>query len=152
LASRQRTGGIITSMDSSRVAVGLFLVGWLVLGIGLVVDVSRGGPESTLRGYLADLEAQRTEAALAVMAPEAAARWRDFIEFQQYNRYEVVSIATRSPSLLESLAQGRPWRATQATLVADVLEPSGVRWRGSTIVPLDFVDGRWMLLRPPFAG
>ena len=138
-------------MRGAHAAIGLLGLGWLVLFVGLAADVSRGGPESTLRGYLADLEAQRMEATLAVMAPEAAVRWGDFIEFQQYNRYEVVSIATRSPSLLESLAQGRPWRATQATLVADVLEPSGVRWRGSTIVPVDFVDGRWTLLRPPFA-
>jgi hypothetical protein len=139
-------------MYGARVGVGLFIVGWLVLGLGLVVDVQRGGPEATIRGYLGDLEARRVEAALAALAPEAAARWRDFVEFQQFNRYEVVSIAVRSPSVLESLTQGRPWRATQATLVADVFEPSGARWRGSTIVPVDFVDGRWVLLRPPFAS
>ena len=138
-------------MAGLRVAFGLLLAGWLVLAGGLVVDARRGSPEATLRGYLADLEARRTEAALAALAPDAAARWRDFVEFQQFNRYRVVSIAVRSPSLLESLTQRRAWRATEVTLVADISEPSGVEWRGSTVVPVDFVDGRWMLLRPPFA-
>jgi len=127
------------------------VAGWLALASGLVVDARRGSPEATLRAYLADLEARRTEAALAALAPDAAARWRDFIEFQQFNRYRVVSVAVRSPSLLESFTQHRAWRATEATLVADISEPSGIEWRGSTVVPLDFVDGRWVLLRPPFA-
>ena len=132
-------------------APALLLVGWLVLGLGLVIDAARGGPEAVLRGYLADLEGRRVEAALGALAPGAAERWRDFVEFQQFNRYRVVSIALRSPSLVESLTRGRPWRVTEATLVADIVEPSGVEWRGSTVVPVDFVDGRWVLLRAPFA-
>jgi hypothetical protein len=138
-------------MAGLRAVLGLLLAGWLVLAGGLVADARRGSPEATLRGYLADLEARRTEAALAALTPDAAARWREFVEFQQFNRYRVVSVAVRSPSPLESLTEHRAWRATVATLVADISEPSGIEWRGSTMVPLDFVDGRWVLLRPPFA-
>ena|SRR5438874_1864141 len=138
-------------MAGLRAALGLLLIGWLALAAGLVADARRGSPEATLRGYLADLEARRTEAALAALAPEAVARWRDFVEFQQFNRYRVVSVAVRSPSLLESLARRRAWRATEATLVADISEPSGIEWRGTTVVPVDLVDGRWVLSKPPFA-
>ena len=138
-------------MLAARIAIGLLVLGWMLLPVLLLVDARRGSPEGTLRAYLADLEAHRTEAALAALAPDAAARWRDFVEFQQFNRYRVVSVAVRSPSLLESLRSGRPWRTTQATLIADIDEPSGLRWRGSTVVPVDFAAGRWLLLRPPFA-
>jgi hypothetical protein len=130
----------------------LLLVGWLVLFVGLVVDTRRSGPEPMLRGYLSDLQDQRVDKALTALTPAAADQWHDFLEFQQFNRYQVVSIAVRSPSVLESLSQGAPWRPTQATMVADILEPSGVRWRGSTIVPLTYVDGRWSMTRPPFAN
>jgi hypothetical protein len=140
----------MTSMRPVTLALGLFVVGWLALAIGLVIDARRGGPEATLRGYLADVEAHRVEEALAVLSPDGG-RWRDFVELQQFNRYEVVSIAVRSPSVIETLVLRRPWQATQATLVADVFEPSGIRWRGSTVVPVDQIDGRWLLLRPPFA-
>jgi hypothetical protein len=133
------------------VALGLLAVGWLALGAGLALEARRGSPEAALRGYLADLEGRRTEAALAALSTDTAQHWRDFVEFQQFNRYQVVSIAVRSPSLLESLAGGRPWRATEATVVADILEPSGIRWRGSTVVPVELIDGRWLLKRPPFA-
>jgi hypothetical protein len=129
----------------------MLMLGWLALALGLLADARRGSPEPTIRQYLADLEAHRTDAALAALAPEAAGRWRDFVEFQQFNRYSVISLAVRSPSLLECLVDRRPWTATQATLVADVLEPSGIRWRGSTLVPVISRDGGWLLERPPFA-
>jgi len=132
-------------------SLALLGLGWLILAIGLLADARRPSPEGTLRGYLLDLQSQQLEAALAALTPREAARWRDFLEFQQFNQYELISIAVRSPSLLESLSAGTPWRGTQATLVADIVEPSGVRWRGSTIVPMEYVDGRWFLDRPPFA-
>jgi hypothetical protein len=141
----------MVAVSGARVALGLSVLGWLALLAGLVAEARRGSPEAALRGYLADLEGRRTEAALAALSPETALRWRDFVEFQQFNRYQVVSIAVRWPSLLESLVVGRPWRATEATLVADIVEPSGTQWRGSTVVPVDLVDGRWLLKRPPFA-
>ena len=132
-------------------SLSLLTLGWLVLALGLLVDARRPSPEGALRAYLADLQSQRLDAALAALTPSAAARWRDFLEFQQFNHYEVVSVAIRSPSLLESLTAGLPWRPTEVTLVADILEPSGIRWRGSTVVPVDYVAGRWLLARPPFA-
>jgi hypothetical protein len=136
----------------TRIILPLLLVGWLVLGIGLLADSRRGSPEPTVRRYLADLQAHRLEAALAALAPAAAERWRGFVEFQQFNRYQVVSIAVRSPSPLESIATGRAWQATRLTLVVDVEEPSGLRWRGSTLVPVARrPDQSWLLERPPFA-
>ena len=138
-------------MSGALMAFALLALGWLALAAGFVAEARRGSPEAALRGYLADLEGRRTEAALAVLSPETAQGWRDFVEFQQFNQYRVVSIAVRSPSVLESLVGGRPWRPTEATLVADIVEPSGIRWRGSTVVPVDLVDGRWLLKRPPFA-
>lgn len=134
--------------DLPRLCLGL---GWLVLALGLIIDARRPSPEPTLRTYLADLEAHRTEAASTALSPEAAARWADFVEFQQFNRYEIVSIAVRSPSLVASLLERRPWLPTEATLIADIAEPSGIRWRGSTVVPFESVGGDWTLLRAPFA-
>jgi hypothetical protein len=136
---------------TTRLALGALGLGWLVLVAGLVVDFRRDSPEATIRRYLADLGAERVELALAALTPAARARWHDFIDFQQHNRYNVVSIATRSASLLSSMVQGSPWRATQVTLIVDILEPSGQRWRGSTVVPVEWRDGRWWIERPPFA-
>ena len=134
-----------------RAALGLLALGWAILGIGLVADARRGGPEATLRQYLADLEGRGVDEALAALEPDVRDRWRDFLEFQQFNRYGPPSIAVRSPSLIEAFRNGGDWRPHQVTLVADILEPSGVRWRGSTLVPVRFADGRWYLGRPPFA-
>jgi hypothetical protein len=136
---------------TTRLALGALALGWLVLVAGLAVDFRRNSPEGTIRRYLADLGAERVEPALAALTPAASVRWRNFVDFQQHNRYDVVSIAVRSPSLLSSLIQGSAWRATQVTLIVDVLEPSGDRWRGSTIVPAEWRDGRWWIERPPFA-
>jgi hypothetical protein len=133
------------------VVLTLLAASWLVLGLGLLVDARRGSPEPMVRAYLSDLEAHDISAAQAALEPSVVERWRDFLNFQQFNRYRVLSVAVRSPSLLESLTRGRPWRATELTLVADIQEPDGQTWRGSTVVPLAFVDGRWLMLRPPFA-
>lgn len=141
----------VHDVNGARIAALLLGLGWLALGAGLLADIQRGSPEGAIRQYLADLEGRRVEAALAALTPRAAARWRAFVEFQQQNHYEVVSVAVRSPSLLEALSNGRDWRPDQVTLVVEVREPSGLRWRGSTLVPVDFADGRWLLARPPFA-
>jgi hypothetical protein len=136
-------------LNPGLLALGL---GWLTLAVGLLADAARPGPEPLLRGYLADLQAQRLSAAFESLAPERREAWRSFLEFQQHNRYQVQSIAVRSPSLLESLSSGRPWLADQATLVVEVTEPSGLRWRGSTVVPLSYRDGRYVMERPPFGS
>lgn len=138
-------------MRSLLAPLALLALGWAVLTLGLWADARRGSPEPALRRYLADLEGHRVPEAAAALEPSERARWADFLDFQQFNRYEVVSIAVRSPSLLEVAGTGRAWRATEATLVADITEPSGTRWRGSTVVGLRFADGRWYLDRPPFA-
>jgi hypothetical protein len=135
----------------TRVALGLLIIGWCALAASLLVDARRDGPESLLRSYLANLGAQRADEAARALTPAALARWGDFVEFQQFNRYEVVSIATRSPSLAETALFGVPWRATQATVVLDVFEPSGTTWRASTVVPVVWQDGRWWIERPPLA-
>ena len=134
-----------------RAALGLLALGWVALGVGLVADARRGGPEATLREYLADLEGRRVDEALAALEPDVRDRWRDFLEFQQFNRYGPPNIAVRSPSPIEAFRDGVDWRPNQVTLLADVLEPSGIRWRGSTLVPVRYADGRWSLARPPFA-
>jgi hypothetical protein len=124
----------------------------LVLVVGLAADGRRAGPEAVARQYFADLEAQRLEDALAALSPAAVERWGDFVRLQQSNRYEVVSVAVRSPSLLESLTRGRAWQPNQLTLVVEVREPSDLRWRGSTLVPVARrPEGGWALERPPFA-
>jgi hypothetical protein len=137
--------------DARFVALALLAVGWLVLALGQVVDARRGGPEPMVRAYLTDLEAHDLASAQATLEPSVVERWRDFLGFQQFTRYHVLSVAVRSPSLLESFSSGRPWRANELTLVADIQEPDGRTWRGSTVVPLEFVSGRWLMLRPPFA-
>lgn len=139
-------------MRASRLAWALLALGWLTLLVGQLADTLRGSPEPAVRRYLADLESHQIERALAALTPEAAARWRDFVEFQQYNRYQVIGVAVRSPSLLASFLQGVPWRADQVTLVVDVTEPSGIRWRASTIVPVRYEQGRWLIERPPLAS
>ena len=138
----------VRALTGSLVLLGL---GWAVLLVGLWADARRGSPEPAIRQYLADLQNHRVEAALEALQPAVRERSREFIDFQQFNRYEIVSVAVRSPSLLAVAATGVPWRATQATLVADIIEPSGVRWRGSTLLDLTYAEGRWYIDKPPFA-
>ena len=133
-------------------AISVLTLGWLVLVLGLVAETIRPNPDPTIRAYLADLEARRVDQALTALTPDAATRWREHVELQQFNEYRVVSIAARSPSIVESLTRGQPWLATQATLIVDVSEPSGLTWRGSTIVPLEYANGSWRLREPPFAS
>ena len=138
-------------MRTWKASLALVAIGWAVLGLGLCADARRPSPEPTVRRYLDDLENHRLAEASAALEPSDRQHWDDFLGFQQFNRYSVVSIAVRSPSLLEVATTGRPWLATRATLVADITEPSGTRWRGSTLVDLRYADGRWYLARPPFA-
>ena len=133
------------------ISVALLGLGWAALALGVWADGRRGSPEPALRQYLDDLENHRLAEASAAIEPDERQRWSDFLDFQQFNRYAVVSIAVRSPSLLDVVARGQAWQANKATLVADIVEPSGVRWRGSTVVGLRYADGRWYLERPPFA-
>jgi hypothetical protein len=135
----------------SRAALAIWLLLVLALGADMVLEPSRA-PEAAVRRYLAELEAGHVEAALSALTPDAVARWRDFVLFQRLNHYEVVSVAVRSTSLLDALTGQRPWQPDQATLVVDVTEPSGVQWRGSTLIPLRRDEGRWRLARPPFAA
>ncbi len=139
-------------MRRLRLSLTLLALAWVVLVGGLVLDRSRPGPEPTIRAYLADLQSHRLDDALEALSPPVRDRWRDFLEFQQFNHYEVVSVAVRSPSPLDVLLGRRPWQPTEATLVVDVVEPSGLRWRGSTLVPVSYAGGRWYLLRPPLAS
>lgn len=131
-------------------AAALWLLVLAAWAAGLLLEPSRG-PDASIRRYLAELEAGRVEAALAMLTPDAEARWRDFVVFQRANRYEVVGVAVATTSLLDALGGAGFWRPSQATLVVDVIEPSAVRWRGSTLVPLRWEHGRWRLERPPFA-
>ena len=77
---------------ATRLALGALGLGWLLLMAGLAVDSRRDGPEATIRRYLADLGAERIDQALAGVDPAATFRWRDFVDFQQHNRYEVLAL------------------------------------------------------------
>jgi hypothetical protein len=125
----------------------------VVLGVGAVADVlSRSaGVEGTVRRYFSALEVGDVDGALSTLATPVRERDVAFVENGVGNRYRVVGVAVRQPSLLARFAGLAPG-PNQVTVFLDVTQQmDDARWQAGPTVGVREQDGRWVLERPPLA-
>ena len=113
-------------------------------------ETSKRAPEGTARAYLAAVEAHDLDAALATIAPEARDGARERIQLQLGNRYRIETLVLGQPSVLDRWL-GRPLAPAWASVLADVTDKGGDRWKSTSTAELVERDGSWYLVRPLFA-
>ncbi len=107
--------------------------------------------ESVVRSYFAAMEAGDVDRALAALAPPVADRDVAFVENGIGNRYRVMGIAVRQPSLVAQLG-GAPAGPTEVTVFLDITQAADeARWQAGPRVDVREIGGRWYLARPPLA-
>jgi hypothetical protein len=133
---------------------------WLLTGVLLVAVAAAvlglevvGRPESSVeasvRRYADAVGNSDLDAALAEIAPDQRATWRDWIDGQLGNIYEVRGIAVRAPSVLERLRTHAGAGPTEVTTVIDVDRAFPDQYyQGTTRVPVEQVGGVWYLAQP----
>jgi len=137
-------------MRATRLALGLLALCAAAALLGPLWEAGRRGPELSVRAYLAAVEREDLTAALETIAPQARAAAEARVANQLGNQYRVEVVALGSPSLL-ARALGAPDTRARATVLATVEPRVGAPWRSTSVVELVRLDGRWLLLEPPFA-
>lgn len=121
----------------------LALVALAIVGVQ-VWDRPEAAVEGSVRRYAAAMQAADVDAALAEIAPDRRARWKDWVQGQSGNVYDVTGIAVRAPWLL-----GRP---TDVTVDIDVNRGySDEFYQATPRVGVEEADGRWYLAAPLLA-
>lgn len=102
-----------------------------------------------LHVYFRAVEQRDLAGALGYLVPEQRIWWREFVENQLGNHYEIVSISVQSPSLLAQLSGHESGFPTEATLMIAINPGRSDGWRATTRVPLAQAEGRWLMPEPP---
>jgi len=135
------------------ISLSLLIVSVIVVAASAIEDL-RGrsmSPEATVRRYFSALEAADVDTALEQIAPAARDAQTRFIENGAGNKYRVVGIAVRTPSLLDRF-RGAPSTPEDITVFVSVTEVvSGDEWQATPRVPLVQENDRWYLARAPLA-
>lgn len=100
--------------------------------------------EAGVRRYAVAVRGSDLDAALAEIAPSQREVWRDWVQGQLGNVYDVTGIAVRAPWLL-----GQPVEVT-ANLDINRGYP-GEFYQASPHVAVEQADGRWYLAAPLLA-
>ena len=107
-------------------------------------DRPEAAVEGSVRRYAVAVSSGDLDGAMAEIAPEQRARWREWVQSQLGNVYDVTGIAVRAPWLL-----GRP---TDVTVDLDVnREFEDEFYQATPRVALEAVEGRWYLAAPLLA-
>jgi hypothetical protein len=129
-------------------AVLLVAVAGSVVGLE-VIGRPEASVESSVRRYADAVGNTDLNAALAEIAPEQRPAWRDWINSQLGNIYEVRGIAVRAPSLLQRLRSGATSGPTEVTNVIDVDRAFPDQfYQATTRVPVQESGGSWFLGQP----
>jgi hypothetical protein len=121
----------------------LLLIGVAILGVQ-VWDRPVAAVETGVRRYATAVRNADMDAAMAEIAPEHRAAWRDFVRNQLGNVYEVTGVAVRASSLL-----GQP---TEVTADMDVNRAYPDQfYQAAPRAAVEEVDGRWYLSAPLLA-
>jgi hypothetical protein len=100
--------------------------------------------EASVRRYATAVSSSDLDAAMAEIAPQQRPRWRDWVQSQLGNVYDVTGIAVRAPWLLA--------RPTDVTVDLDInREFEDEFYQATPRVGLEEVDGRWYLAAPLLA-
>jgi hypothetical protein len=140
-----RSRGIVAFVPRSVLVNGLLLLLIAVAILGVEAwQRPAGAVEAGVRRYASAVSNGDLDAAMAEIAPEQRATWRDFVANQLGNIYDVTGVAVRTGSLL-----GQPTDVT-TDLDIDRAFPDQF-YQASPRVPVEQVDGRWYLVAPPLA-
>jgi hypothetical protein len=135
------------------VANGVLLVAIaLVIGAAQLRDRSGAQIESAVDRYAAALAADNLDGCLAELAPADRAEWTDFVRSQLGNRYDVVGVSVRSPSVLDRLQSRVDASPSEATLALSINrdDPESF-YQATSRIPVTQDAGRWYLAAPPLA-
>jgi hypothetical protein len=106
-----------------------------------VVDRTDAAIEGSVRRYATAVGNSDLDAAMAEIAPDQRAAWRDWVSGQLGNVYDVTGVAVRSPSLF-----GAP---TEVTTDMDVDRPWPDQfYQASPTVPVEQYQGAFYLAAP----
>jgi hypothetical protein len=122
----------------------------IALSIGAIDVLARqqAALETSVRRYAQAIADQDLDAALQEIAPDQRDRWRDFVQNQLGNIYEVRGVAVRTPALYKR-AGLTPF---EVSVVIDVDRGfPGEFYQASRSVPLERLNGRLYLQRPLLA-
>lgn len=109
-----------------------------------VWDRPEAAVESSVRRYAVAVSSADLDGALAEIAPSQRAAWRDWVQSQLGNVYDVTGIAVRAPWLLAA--------PTEVTAVLDVnRDYADEFYQASPRVSVEQADGRWYLSAPLLA-
>lgn len=126
----------------------LLLAGAAVL-LGQLADRAQRPIEGAIAAYFAAVTREDLAAALEHVVPERRAELAPAIANQLGNRYRVLGVAVRAPSLAHRLIAGAAGEPAAAVIQVDVTNPAGETWRASTVVRLRHEAGRWLLRDVP---
>jgi hypothetical protein len=132
---------------SYKVPVGVLVNGALIALAALAIvgvqaaDRPAASVESSVRRYAQAMSNGELDAAMAEIAPDQRAKWREWVGEQLGNVYEVRGIAVRAPSLLAP--------PSEVTVDLDVnREFPEEFYQPTPRVPVEAYDGRWYLAAP----
>ena len=129
----------------------------VAIGLGVIGGQVLGRPEASVEGsvrrYASAVSNADLDAAMAEIAPEQRATWRDWVRGQLGNVYDVRGIAVRTPSSAQRLVQGVPAGPFEVTAVLDVNRDYPDQFYQPTArVPVEEAEGRWYLSKPLLAN
>jgi len=137
-------------MKSLYVAAVLLSACGLAALLGPLWEARQRAPEMTVRAYLAAVEHNDLDAALAQLAPDAREPERERVSIQLGNRYRVEALVLGAPSVAKRLL-GRSDPPAWAVVAAEIMPVAGAAWKSSSTADLVQVDGRWYPAHPLFA-
>lgn len=114
-------------------------------------DRSAFDVERAVDTYAAAVQSQDLDAAIQEIAPDQRDRWSAWVNDQLGNVYDVKGVAVRTPDLLTRWLQHVPGEPTEATVSVDVNHGDPAYYQADTLVPVEYVDGRWYLGEPLLA-
>ena len=108
--------------------------------------------EASVRRYATAISSGDADAALAEIAPDQRARWRDWVRGQLGNVYDVRGVAVRSPAVLARVLEQQSGRPVEVTVVMDVNRDFPDEFYQPTPrVPIEYAAGRPFLAAPLLA-
>ena len=128
------------------------LLGLIALAVvgGQLASRPEAAVEASVRRYATAIRETNLDAALAELSPAARARYRDWVQSQLGNVYDVRGVAVRTPALLAGAPRNRA--PEEVTVVMDVNRGFPDEFYQPTArVPVEIVDGRAYLSRPLLA-
>jgi len=132
-------------------ALALLVAGAITVFAGEWADRSAksSGPESPVIAYAAAIERADLAGALQQLMPDLRGRSSSSVAWQLGNRYNILESAVQTTAPLDRLL-GTGDKTRAVVVVTMEIEGKGnPRWRTTEEMPVQLVDGRWLLAKTP---